>query len=98
MLLQNLQELFHTWIQELKDHDDGSKPWPQMKQKEGKEGQTDWIQVIKFLLQPKPFLLKNHLIISDTSWTWIVCRIYGRLCVYLHMVHITLIYNKAHGT
>lgn len=55
MLLQNLQELFHTWIQELRDHYDGSKPWPQTRQKEGKEGQTDWIQVIKFLLQPKPF-------------------------------------------
>lgn len=50
MSLQNLQELFHTWIQELRDHRDGSKPWPQKRQKEGKEDRTDWIQDIKFLL------------------------------------------------
>lgn len=59
-LLQNLQELFHTRIQELRGHDDGSKPWPQKRWQEGKEGWTDWIQIIKILLKPKPFFLKKN--------------------------------------
>lgn len=92
-LLQNLQELFHTWIQEVRGHD-GSKPWPQ---KRWKECQTGWIQVIKFLLKPKPSFFKKtsdhfrHIMNLDSLqdlWQ----------TVYLHMVRMTFICNKANGT